>query len=89
MNIDAEAYSKLGRPQFEMDNAFIVELELLKGDRFVDMGCGTGDITKIVSDAVGAEGKVIGVDPDKARIKLAQNTYKDVLTAQFVICHRR
>ena len=46
MNIDAEAYSKLGRPQFEMDNAFIVELELLKGDRVVDMGCGSGDITK-------------------------------------------
>ena len=28
--------------------------------------------------------RVVGVDPDKARIKLAQNTYKDVLNAQFV-----
>ena len=70
MNTDAEAYSKLGRAQFKMGNAFIVELELLKGNRVVKMGCGTGDITKIVSDSVGAEEKVIGVDPDEAKNKV-------------------
>ena len=84
-SMDAEAYSKLGRPQYEMGDAFIKELELSKGDKVVDMGCGTGDVTKLASDIVGIDGDVIGVDPDEPRIRFAQEKYKDVPNMKFTI----
>ena len=83
--MDAEAYSKLGRPQYEMGDAFIKELELSKGDKVVDMGCGTGDVTKLASDIVGIDGDVIGVDPDGERIRFAQEKYKHVSNMKFTV----
>ena len=85
METDAESYSKLGKPQYEMGSAFIRELELSKSDRVVDMGCGTGDITKFAADIIDTDGKVIGVDPDEARINFAQEKYKDAANMQFLI----
>ena len=41
------------------------------GNRVLDLGCGTGYFTTILSELVGSEGKVVGVDPDAERIKLA------------------
>ena len=80
---DAEAYSMTVRPQYEMGKAFIDELHLTEGHKVLDMGCGTGDITKLASEIVGIDGKVVGVDPDEARINFAQEKYKDIPNMQF------
>lgn len=47
-------------------------LALLPGQRVLDVGCGTGTGTLALSDAVGASGKVCGVDYDVAMIAEAQ-----------------
>ena len=43
----------------------------------LDMGCGTGQITKYIADIVGPDGQVVGIDPDAARIKIAEQKYKE------------
>ena len=80
---DAEVYSMSVRPQYEMWRALTEELHLTKGEKVLDMGCGTGDITKLVSEIVGIEGKVVGVDPDEARINFAQEKYKSIPNMKF------
>lgn len=59
---------------------FVVEdgmkmIELLnpqKGDRVFDLGCGTGYFSKVFADLVGPQGKVIAVDCDVERLKVAR-----------------
>lgn len=46
-----------------------------KGDKILDYGCGTGNLTTRLSELVGPEGKVVGVDPDGERITLAKEKY--------------
>ena len=46
---------------------------IIEGSRVLDVGCGTGAVTVLVSDIVGLKGKVIGVDNNKDVIKAAQN----------------
>lgn len=46
-----------------------------RGDKVLDFGCGVGNLTKILAERVGPEGKVIGVDPDTDRIRLAREKY--------------
>ena len=41
-------------------------------DVILDLGCGTGGLSATLAKLVGSEGKVVGVDPDKERILLAQ-----------------
>ena len=36
------------------------------GDAILDLGCGTGELSAYLAELVGAEGKVVGVDPDIA-----------------------
>ena len=70
--MNAAQYSSLARPQFNGGCQFIDTLGLKPGDKVLDMGCGTGEITRYIADEVGKNGEVVGVDPDVERIKLAQ-----------------
>lgn len=38
------------------------------GDRIVDLGCGTGEITRRIAVAVGESGKVVGVDSSQSMV---------------------
>ena len=50
-------------------------LFLRKGSTVLDLGCGTGYLTKLLSERVGPEGKVVAVDPDGERLKIAREKH--------------
>ena len=85
MESDAKAYSQLNKPQYDAGCDFIRSLNLSKGAKVLDMGCGTGEVTKFIADVVGQDGEVVGVDPDEARIKIAQEKFKDVENLTFLV----
>ncbi|XP_028408082.1 kinetochore protein Nuf2-like isoform X1 [Dendronephthya gigantea] len=76
MEAAAKAYDELSKPQLQAGQEFIRELNLSKGDKVLDMGCGTGALAKYMADIVGPDGEVVGVDPDAARIEIAVDKYK-------------
>ena len=53
----------------------IEKLQLCEGMRVLDLGCGTGKLTKILSEKVGPRGRITAVDPDIERLEIAKNNY--------------
>ncbi len=51
------------------------KLLLQPNSNVLDLGCGTGALTKLLSDRVGSGGRVIAVDPDEERLAYAQKNY--------------
>ena len=43
-----------------------------KGMRVLDVGCATGEVSRLVSEIVGTEGEVVGIDTSQQMIELAQ-----------------
>ncbi|CAB4015520.1 Hypothetical predicted protein [Paramuricea clavata] len=85
MEDNAKAYDQLlSKTQYESGCKFISEfINLCPGDKVLDMGCGTGQITKYIADIVGPDGQAVGIDPDTARIKIAEEKYKEASHLQF------
>ena len=54
------------------------------GEAILDLGCGTGELSAYLAKVVGPEGTVVGVDPDKERLLLAQQSYGEVKNLSFV-----
>lgn len=61
----------------EVDYSTIVSL-LKPGMKVLDVGCGTGAISKGIADRVGRTGYVIGIDNTEHFILSGKETYKDV-----------
>ena len=72
---EAEWYDKNSPTQFKDGLQLMKLADPQKGDKVVDFGCGTGNLTIRFSELVGPEGKVIGVDPDGERLALARKSY--------------
>ena len=72
---EAEWYEKNSPSQKEDGLKLIELLAPQKGDKILDFGCGVGNLTKILADRVGPQGKVIGIDPDAERLQLAREKY--------------
>ena len=72
----AECYSREGS-KFQRDTGckFLQQLSPVRGATALDLGCGTGYLAVKLSDCVGPEGKVIAVDPDGERLKIAQKKH--------------
>lgn len=69
--------------QRSLDKDYASLQSLLKpGMRVLDIGCGTGAITKDVAQAVGPEGYVLGIDNTLAFIDEGQRLYGDIPNLQ-------
>ena len=51
------------------------ELDISEGSTVLDLGCGTGYLTKVLSESVGVQDKVVAVDPDGERLAIAKAKY--------------
>ena len=67
----AESYESYTSFEREDGYAMIKLLDSVRGINVLDLGCGTGYFSKILSDLVGPEGTVVGIDPDEERLKVA------------------
>ena len=45
------------------------------GKHVLDLGCGTGNLSCLIAEKVGANDRLEGVNPDGARIALARKTF--------------
>ena len=68
---NAETYSQINDFQVQFGKNLATTAGIKPGDKVLDMGCGTGELTSFLAEKVGKEGQVVGVDPDVERIKIA------------------
>ncbi len=64
---DAERYHRLSNPQLEWGRSVLTRLAPRPGERILDLGCGTGRLTREVAAALGS-GAVIGLDRSPAML---------------------
>jgi demethylmenaquinone methyltransferase/2-methoxy-6-polyprenyl-1,4-benzoquinol methylase len=65
----------------------VKRLQLKPGDLVVDIGCGTGLNFALLEEAIGPEGRIIGIDLtdamlDQARLRIAEQGWKNVELVQ-------
>jgi ubiquinone/menaquinone biosynthesis C-methylase UbiE len=68
-------YDKSNNIQQTTGTSVIKGLTLETVSSVLDLGCGTGYLTKVLSERIGPEGKVVAVDPDGERLKIAREKY--------------
>ena len=59
------------RAMAEMYLSLLTQVELLPGDRVLDLGCGSGTHFAWIATMIGPEGRIVGIDPDQRNIDLA------------------
>ena len=69
------AYSILARRTLATSHGRLNDL-LRPGMAVLDVGCGTGAITVGISEVVGSQGRVVGVDADKSLIAIARHSHR-------------
>ena len=77
---NAVLYSQVNDFQLQFGKTLALAAEIKPGDKVLDMGCGTGELTAILSEMVGKQTPVVGVDPDVERIKVATKQHSGVYT---------
>jgi SAM-dependent methyltransferase len=68
----ARRYDQISDPQFTHGRDLIDLLALKPSDQILDVGCGTGRLAAYALERLGAGGRIVGIDPEPARIDLAQ-----------------
>ncbi|CAK7269630.1 hypothetical protein SEPCBS119000_003668 [Sporothrix epigloea] len=73
----AQSYNKDCEDQLKLGRFMIKKMNIPKGARVLDIGCGPGPLTVDIADGVGPTGSVVGIDVSEVRIKMALQTYTD------------
>ncbi|MTH96779.1 class I SAM-dependent methyltransferase [Roseibium sp. RKSG952] len=68
----SKSYSSMGTFQKHRGRLLLERVEVADGATVLDLGCGTGAMIRDLQKAVGASGRVIGIDPDAWRLQLAR-----------------
>lgn len=76
--------SVLDRRTVVTANANLLQL-VKRGDRVLDVGCGSGAITKDIAGLVGASGSVVGIDTSEHLIAQAQQMYRHIPNLSFAV----
>ena len=76
----ARGYTSRNSTQKGAGGFLLQKLNIDLGMRVLDVGCGPGDITADLADLVGENGSVVGIDPSKERITLANRIAKPNLS---------
>ena len=71
--------------QYGMNLLKEAELRLSSGQTVLDIGCGTGDLAAYCARAVLPDGIVVAVDPDKERIRIAKEKFRDLKNLKFYV----
>lgn len=72
----AAAYDHVGARQFEQGKTLVESLRLRGGERVLDVGCGTGQLSAWVAARVApGGGEVVGIDPLPLRVELASRKH--------------
>ncbi|KAJ3029039.1 hypothetical protein HDV00_009801 [Rhizophlyctis rosea] len=75
----ATGYTTTSTTQFSAGEFLLSKLSLTPGLRVLDVGCGPGNLTAYISSLVRPSGHVVGIDPSKERISLAQKIARPTL----------
>ena len=75
---DAPRYHRISAPQFDWGQRVIARLKPARGERILDLGCGTGRLTHAIVGAVDGV-RVVGLDRSGAMIAVARaSVYPDI-----------
>ena len=66
--------------------AMIKALNISKGDKILDIGCGGGHLIEDIAKSVGQEGKAIGIDPSSSQINSAEELCSELDNTLFYCC---
>lgn len=79
----AEAYERYLVPGMfaSWADALVERAAVQPGDRVLDVGCGTGVVARRAAATVGAEGEVVGLDPNEGMLDVARAASSDVRPA--------
>ena len=75
---DPELYEGGHEYVYEYGRDVLDLLDPRPGERVLDLGCGTGHLTAQITEAVGEEGSVVGIDSAAEMIEEARAAYPDV-----------
>ncbi|XP_068678156.1 malonyl-[acyl-carrier protein] O-methyltransferase 1-like [Montipora foliosa] len=86
METAAQGYQKESNSVQKRDGELFITGDVgpQAGDAVLDLGCGSGELSALLAKLVGPEGKVVGVDPDRERILLAQTSYSEISNLSFL-----
>jgi len=72
----------LNRRILEIDNSNLLHI-IQKGQRVLDVGCGSGSITSGIANLVGLDGYIVGIDTSPHLIELAKRQYENIPNLHF------
>ena len=82
----AEGYQQNSRWQRNGGKRFVQnEVAPYLSNDILDLGCGTGELSAYLAKLAGPKGRVLAVDPDKERIRVAKESYKEVENLTFAV----